>query len=105
MILLFYNNIIYIYIYIFINCNYCSKITPNYRINFENKVRQLRSQKNMEIGNSETQIYINRANLFNDAFDNIMNKSPIELKNRIKIIYAGETGVDAGGLLRLICFI
>jgi hypothetical protein len=76
------------------------KITPNYRINFENKVRQLRSQKNMEIGNSETQIYINRANLFNDAFDNIMNKSPIELKNRIKIIYAGETGVDAGGLLR-----
>jgi hypothetical protein len=75
-------------------------ITPNYRINFENKVKQLRNESSMKIGNFETLIFINRENLYNEAFDNIMNKSASSLKGRLKIKYTGEEGIDAGGLLR-----
>jgi len=45
-------------------------------------------------------IKINRNNLFNDAFDGIINQSPEELKKRLRIKYIGEEGLDAGGLLR-----
>ncbi|ORX62479.1 HECT-domain-containing protein [Anaeromyces robustus] len=76
-------------------------ITPEYRISFENKVKQFRSQNDMKmINNSETRIIINRNNLFNDAFTKIMNKSPEELKKLLRIKYKDEEGIDAGGLLR-----
>ncbi|OUM69103.1 hypothetical protein PIROE2DRAFT_2988 [Piromyces sp. E2] len=49
-----------------------------------------------------TYIEIDRNDLFNDAFNAFMNKSPEELKElkkKLKIKYKGEDGIDAGGLL------
>eukprot|EP00833_Pecoramyces_ruminatium_P005683 jgi/Orpsp1_1/1179715/evm.model.c7180000070483.1 len=77
-------------------------ITPEYRINFENKISQLRVLQGMQMSNltGYTNININRNNLFNDAFYAFMRKSPQELKNRLIIKYESERGIDAGGLLR-----
>eukprot|EP00833_Pecoramyces_ruminatium_P001440 jgi/Orpsp1_1/1175472/evm.model.c7180000054023.2 len=76
------------------------QITPEYKIEFERKVNQFRLQPSMKILNSNTFISIHRDNLFDDAYTAIMNKSPIDLKKRLKIVYIGEVGIDAGGLLR-----
>ncbi len=49
--------------------------------------------------NSITNIEVDRNNLFNDAFYGIMNKSPHELKGKLKIIYKNEEYLDGRGLL------
>jgi len=54
---------------------------------------------------SYTVIEINRNNIFENAFNEIMIKSPQELKKRPLIIYEGEEGVDVGGLLRYYFYI
>ncbi len=59
----------------------------------------------MRILNSATGIEVDRSNLFNDAISGIMNKSPQELKRRLRIIYKREEGLDAGGLLRYLFLI
>jgi len=51
-----------------------------------------------------TPIRINRNNLFDDAYNTFMNMSPQELKKGLHIIYEGEDGIDAGGLLRYFSF-
>ncbi len=76
------------------------EITPEYKIIFENKINQLRTLNGMTILYLDNNIEVDRNNLFNDAFYSIMNKSPQELKGRFRIIYKGENGLDAGGLLR-----
>jgi len=76
-----------------------------YKILFENKVNQLQLLNEMKIMNSFTFIEIKRNNIFNDAFNSIMSKSPQELKNKLIIIFKGEEGVDAGGLLREFFFL
>jgi len=48
----------------------------------------------------DTKIFIDRKSLFYDAYDQIMNKSPYELKKNLCIKYKNELGIDAGGLLR-----
>jgi len=54
----------------------------------------------MYIYNSKLEIIIGRKSLFYDAYDQIMNKSPLELKKRLRIKYIGEDSVDDGSLLR-----
>ena len=54
----------------------------------------------MNLYDSNLELYINRKNLFYDAYDIIMSKDPYELKKRLCIRYMGEEGLDAGGLLR-----
>ncbi len=54
----------------------------------------------MNILDSNTFIKVDRNNLFNDAFSDIMNKSPQELKGRLGVIYKREEGIDAGGWLK-----
>jgi len=61
---------------------------------------ELRSQNSMKIGNSNTDISVNRRNLFNDAYHKIMNILSYNLKNRLRITYVGEMGFDLGGLLK-----
>jgi len=58
----------------------------------------------MKFENSNVIIEVDRNNLFNDAFNSIMCKSPQELKKRLKIKYKKEEGMDAGGLLRYLFF-
>jgi len=77
-----------------------NKITPEYKIRFENKINQLRSLNEMKILDSTTLIQVNRNNLFSNAYNGIMGKSPEELKKRLKVKYIDEEGIDAGGLLR-----
>jgi len=45
-------------------------------------------------------VFIDRNNLFDDSFKQIMKISRYYLKNTLRIYYIGETGIDAGGLLR-----
>jgi len=54
----------------------------------------------MKVINADTNFEIKRDELFNNAYYQIMNKSPEELKKRLRIKYIGEEGKDAGGLLR-----
>jgi len=79
---------------------YFNNITPEYRIQFENKVKKLRSLNEMKLINDHTEILIDRNSVFNDALNIIMYKSPEELKKRLVIKYLGENGIDVGGLLR-----
>ncbi len=58
----------------------------------------------MNVTDINTIIEVERNNLFNDAFNSIMNKFPQELKGRLKIRYSEEEGLDAGGLLRYFFF-
>jgi len=87
-------------IYIFTYTSYQNQITPEYRIQFENKVNQLRSQESMKLSFFENKIFINRSNLLNASFDAIMNMSKDDMKKTLRIKYLGEEGIDAGGLLR-----
>jgi len=59
-----------------------------------------RNQYSLNPYNLNLNIYINRKSLFYDAYYQIMRKSPLELKSRLRIKYKGEEGLDAGGLLR-----
>jgi len=59
-----------------------------------------RNRNKIHIYKINLDIFINRKTLFFDAYDQIMNKSPEELKKRLYIKYKGEEGVDAGGLLK-----
>jgi len=79
--------------------HFCSEITPEYKYRFEKKENQLRSL--IEINSNDSiLIGINRNDLFNDAYEEIMSKSPHELKKRLAIVYGNENGIDAGGILR-----
>jgi len=77
-----------------------SKITPEYRIKFDEKIKILRNKKEMKIYDKNTKLNINRNDIFNDSFNEIMSKTPEQLKNRLVIHYNREEGIDAGGLLR-----
>jgi len=86
-----------------INLNSISEITPEYKIEFDKKVKAFRNQHTMNVNNtynSKIEIYIDRESLFSDAHGQIMNLRPSQLKQRLRINYIGEVGVDAGGLLR-----
>eukprot|EP00833_Pecoramyces_ruminatium_P017319 jgi/Orpsp1_1/1191351/evm.model.d7180000085114.2 len=61
---------------------------------------KLRSLNEMKEIDGSTCIKIHRNNIFNDAFNAIMSKTPQELKKRLRIEYENERGIDAGGLLR-----
>jgi len=54
----------------------------------------------MGINDLKLYISINRKSLFYDAYDQIINESPYELKKKLRIKYIEESGIDAGGLLR-----
>jgi len=54
----------------------------------------------MKIMDSYTIIEIDRNDIFRNAFNSIMTKSPQKLKRKLIIEYKGEEGIDEGGLLR-----
>jgi len=80
--------------------NLKSEITPEYKIKFDKKVKKFRNQYTALMYNNIVDIFIDRKNLFFDAYDQIMSKSPAELKTILNIKFKGEEGIDAGGLLR-----
>lgn len=45
-------------------------------------------------------IEVNRANILQESFNQIMSKTPKELEGKIQITFMDEPGYDAGGLKR-----
>ena len=45
-------------------------------------------------------VHVNRNNIFQGAYQELNYKSPAELKNKIRVTFEGEAGVDASGLTR-----
>ena len=45
-------------------------------------------------------IHIRRENVFEDSFRELHRRRPEEMKNRMYVVFEGEDGQDAGGLLR-----
>lgn len=45
-------------------------------------------------------VHVKRTSVFDDSFKELNNKRPEEWKNRFYIVFEGEEGQDAGGLLR-----
>lgn len=50
-------------------------------------------------------ISVNRTSIFEDSFREIMRLHPDELKKRIMIKFAGEEGLDYGGVSREFFFL
>jgi len=48
------------------------------------------------------QINVRRSNLFEDAYTEVMTKTPEQLKNRLRITFEGELGADFGGVSRFV---
>jgi len=77
-----------------------NQITPEYRIKFMKKIKKLRGMSSMKLNSGEVSMIINRDNLYYDSFNLITKLTSDDLKKTLRIIYMGEYGVDAGGLLR-----
>lgn len=54
----------------------------------------------MKKQSGSTFISIYRENLFENAYNEISNKSVEDLKKKLSISYIREYGIDSGGLLR-----
>jgi len=54
----------------------------------------------MKINSGETNVYIKRDNLFYDALYLIPKLTYDDMRKNLRVNYIGETGIDAGGLLR-----
>jgi hypothetical protein len=76
------------------------QIKQGYLTVFEDKIRILRSFKEMNLPTKETKIFIKRDDMLKSSFDTIINLSLKEMKNTLRISYIGEKGIDAGGLLK-----
>ena len=54
----------------------------------------------MIIYKSPLEIFVDRKNLFYDTYNQIMNKSPVELRKSLNVKFKKEEGIDFGGLSR-----
>jgi len=59
-----------------------------------------RNQYSMIIYKSPLEIFVDRKNLFYDTYNQIMNKSPVELRKSLNVKFKKEEGIDFGGLSR-----
>lgn len=50
-------------------------------------------------------LQVRRSNLLEDSFTQIMSLQPHLFSKKLRIIFAGEPGIDAGGLLRYSSFV
>ena len=70
-------------------------------ISFKNKRTYFKkSLKKGSKGEIPLRLNIRRKEIFMDCFNNIMNKTPSQLKGKLQIKFNGEDGDDAGGLAR-----
>eukprot|EP00038_Savillea_parva_P006499 m.164170 g.164170 ORF g.164170 m.164170 type:complete len:1061 (-) comp12391_c0_seq1:129-3311(-) len=72
---------------------------PQYQRNFKYKVMYLRQQY-CQPQRGQCKIPINRNTLFHDSYTSVMNYPPDELRKKLYIIFAGEAGLDYGGVAR-----
>lgn len=76
------------------------KDAPAYKRDFRRKLIYFRSQPQMRSEQGVSNITVRRTNLFEDSY-NIVSSMPVrDLKRRLMIKFAGEDGLDYGGVSR-----
>lgn len=78
---------------------------PKYKVDFQNKLRTFRLQPHLRIAEGETKLAISRVNIFNDAFAQFMSRKPADMKKKLTIEFANESGLDYGGVSREFFFL
>jgi E3 ubiquitin-protein ligase NEDD4 len=76
------------------------KDAPAYKRDFRRKLIYFRSQPQMRGEQGICNITVRRSNLFEDAYNIISNMPVRDLKRRLMIKFAGEEGLDYGGVSR-----
>ena len=73
-------------------------------LDFENKreyfYKEIEKQRIAARGRGRLSVNVRRGNIFQCAYQELNYRSPQELKNKIKVQYEGEAGIDASGLTR-----
>ncbi len=80
-----------------------SQNVPQYKRDFRRKLVYFRSQPPMRRLPGQVHVNVRRDNIFEDSFNEIMRYSPADLKKRLLVKFAGEDGLDYGGLSRQVC--
>ncbi|KAG8832004.1 hypothetical protein FRC17_002223, partial [Serendipita sp. 399] len=79
---------------------------PQYKRDFRLKLINFRSQPDMKVLTPGfVNITVRRSHLFEDAYREIMTKTPEQLKHRLKVQFEGEIGEDFGGVSREFFFL
>lgn len=73
---------------------------PAYERSFRWKVGQFRHLCQANALPSHVKITVNRNNLFEDSFQQVMRYQAHDLRRRLYIIFKGEEGLDYGGVAR-----
>eukprot|EP00127_Corallochytrium_limacisporum_P001271 Clim_evm6s48 gene=Clim_evmTU6s48 len=71
---------------------------PQYQRNFRLKLASFRQFLQKPLG--ECKLIVDRENLFETSFQQIMNRNPVDLRRRLMIKFTGEDGLDYGGVAR-----
>ncbi|PVF99328.1 HECT-domain-containing protein, partial [Serendipita vermifera] len=78
---------------------------PQYKRDFRQKLITFRAQPAMRAPPGQVDIKVRRKHLFEDAYTEIMTKTPEQLKKRLRFHFDGEIGEDFGGLAREFFFL
>lgn len=78
---------------------------PQFKRDFRNKLINFRRQPPMLMGQGFVDIKVRRSHLFEDAYREIMTKTPEQLKKRLRVQFEGEIGADFGGVSREFFFL
>ncbi|PFX15905.1 NEDD4-like E3 ubiquitin-protein ligase WWP1 [Stylophora pistillata] len=73
---------------------------PAYERSFRWKLGQFRHLCQSNALPSHIKITVNRTNIFEDSFQQVMRYPPHDLRRRLYIIFKGEEGLDYGGVAR-----
>ena len=82
------------------NYHATSQNVPQYKRDFRRKLIYFRSQPAMRPLQGQCPVTVRRNFIFQDAYDEIMRISAVDLKKRLLIKFHGEDGLDFGGLSR-----
>lgn len=77
-----------------------AEMIPQYQRNFKYKLFYLRQQYCQQVKPGQCKIPVNRTSLFHDSYTTVMNLSPHELRKQLYVMFAGEAGLDYGGVAR-----
>lgn len=75
-------------------------VSVNYEKNFRWKIAQFRYLCLSNGVPNHVKITVSRTNVFEDSFQEIMRKNPVDLRRRLYIQFRGEEGLDYGGVAR-----
>ena len=75
---------------------------PQYKHDFRRKLIYFRSQPGMRAQPGNCQIKVRRNRIFDDGYEEIMRRTPDDLKKRLMIEFEGEDGLDYGAALRFV---